>query len=328
MKKSEKLSGNTSELMVSIIAPVFNEIENIDNFYNRLEKMCASWNRNHEIIFVDDGSSDGTTEYLRALPQRNPVVRVIRFARNFGQENAIIAGVDHARGDIIQFIDVDLQVIPEDIPRLIAKIDEGYDLVAGCRPRREETLFLRRIPSKFANFVFKNFFHLPYGDLGCGIQAIRKRLFEGVDPFSALYTYRVLFAGWRGSKYTDIQVEYNPRVAGEAKYNFMSLLHLFLNLVVTFTLRQYELVIFFLTGSISAGLGVVGLFVQIIRRLFGYSFSAAYFNLNLFFVFSGMIFIMFGLLNERINRINHQINKTPVYVIDEIWDAATKKNSE
>lgn len=316
-------SPETTGSLVSIIVPVYNEIENIDNFYVRLEKVCSTWNRRHEIIFVDDGSSDGTTDYLRALPHKNPSVRVIRFARNFGQENAIIAGVDHSRGDIIQFIDADLQVIPEDIPRLIDKIDEGYDLVAGVRPRREETLFLRRIPSKFANFVFKNFFHLPYGDLGCGIQAIRKKLFDGVDPFSALYTYRVLYAGWRGSRYTDIPVEYNPRVAGEAKYNFLSLLNFFLNLVITFTFRQNELMVFFLAGSMSAGLGCAAMIIQLIYSLAGGPFSSTIFTLNVFLIFSGMILAMFGFINERINRINHQINRTPVYVVAEIWDSGT-----
>ena len=307
--------------MVSIIAPVYNEIENIDTFYSRLEKVCATWNRRYEIIFVDDGSSDGTTEYLRNLPSRNPSVRVIRFARNFGQENAIIAGVDHARGDIIQFIDVDLQVIPEDIPRLIEKIDEGYELVVGVRPRREESLLLRKIPSKFANYVFRNYFHLPYKDLGCSIQAIRKKLFDGVEPFSMLYTYRVLYAGWRGSKYTDIPVTYNPRVAGVTKYKFLSLLNFFLNLVLTFTLRQNELVFFFLAGSLSAGLGIIGLFAQAAISILGHGFSPALFTLSLFLVFSGLVLFLFGAVNERLNRISHQINKTPVYVIAETWDA-------
>lgn len=325
MKNNGRQPAEANGDMVSIIAPVYNEIENIDTFYTRLEKVCAAWNRRYEIIFVDDGSSDGTTEYLRNLPSRNPAVRVIRFARNFGQENAIIAGVDHARGDIIQFIDVDLQVIPEDIPRLIEKIDEGYELVVGVRPRREESLLLRKIPSKFANYVFRNYFHLPYKDLGCSIQAIRKKLFDGVEPFSMLYTYRVLYAGWRGSKYTDIPVTYNPRVAGVTKYKFFSLLNFFLNLMLTFTLRQNELVFFFLAGSLSAGLGITGLIVQAAISIGGYSFRPALFTSSLFLIFSGLVLFLFGTINERLNRISHQINKTPVYVIAETWDASSTK---
>ncbi len=304
---------------VSIVAPLYNEINCIELFHERLEKVSENWQCEHEIIYVDDGSVDGTSEFLRSLPDKNPRVRVARFTRNFGQQSAVTAGFDLARGDIVLTIDVDLQVIPEDIPRLIEKMEEGYDIVAGYRPERKETLLLRRLPSKFANLFFKRIFKLPYRDLGCGIQAFRKTVIEGIDPFSPMYPHRAIYACWRGGRFADIPIEYYPRTLGSAKYNFFKLLHFFLDILLTFMLRQNELLIFFVSGAVTAGLGLTGLITAIVLGLTSTTGAMPVLALSLFMLFSGQILILFGFMNERINRINHQINKSPLYVIETIW---------
>lgn len=304
---------------VSIVAPVYNEINSIRLFHERLQDVSAGWDRDHEIIYVDDGSTDGTTEYLRSLPEQNPRIRVARFSRNFGQQSAVTGGFDLSRGDIVLTIDVDLQVVPEDIPRLIEKMDEGFDIVAGYRPERKEKWLLRRLPSRLANLFFKTVFKLPYRDLGCGIQAFRKRVIEGVDPFSPMYPHRAIYACWRGGRFADIPIEYHPRTLGSAKYNFFKLLHFFLDILLTFMLRQNELLVAFVSGAIAAGIGLAGIFAAIIMSLASAPGTFPVLVLSLFMLFSGQTLILFGFMNERINRINHQINKSPLYVIDMIW---------
>ncbi len=304
--------------VVSIIAPVYNEINCLELFHERLMKVTENWQYEYEIIYVDDGSTDGSSEFLCSLPNKNPRVRVARFARNFGQQSAVAAGFDLAQGDIVLNIDVDLQVMPEDIPRLIEKMQEGYDIVAGYRPERKETLLLRKLPSNFANLFFKKFLNLPYRDVGCGIQAFRKTMIEGIDPFSPMYPHRTIYAAWRGGRFAEIPIEFHPRTLGTSKYDFFKLLHVFLDLVLTFMLRQHELLYFFFSGAVTGGLGIIGLIAAIIMSLTSTTGAVPVLAISLFMLFSGQILILFGFMNERINRINHQINKSPQYVIASI----------
>jgi undecaprenyl-phosphate 4-deoxy-4-formamido-L-arabinose transferase len=320
----ENFNKTDSKPLVTIIAPVYNEIENLENFYTRLKAVSDSWDRAHEILFVDDGSLDGSLEFLRAIPETYSRVRVIQMARNFGQQNAVMAAVDHANGEIMVFIDVDLQVIPEDIPRLVEKMDEGYDIVAGYRPYRNETLFIRRLPSKLTNLFFRYVFRLPYKDIGCGLQAFRKKMMDGIDPYNTMYSHGLIVACWRGGKFADIPVQYNSRAAGETKYNFCKLLHFFLDMLITFQTHPYEMVIFFLLGSGLFGVGLIVFAVNVISRIIGSGLNLGWFGFSLLMLIGGLIFILYGFINERINRINHQINKTPLYVIEKIWEASSE----
>ena len=152
--------------MVSIIIPVFNEIETIQEVYDRLVGVFETYKRKYELVFIDDGSTDGCSDIMAKFPAMNPNARIVQFSRNFGQQNAIVAGFDYAKGEILLFIDADLQTNPEEIPRLVEKMDEGFDVVAGYRKNREESFLKRQLPSRMVNYIFKKVLKQPHQDMG------------------------------------------------------------------------------------------------------------------------------------------------------------------
>ncbi|MCD4655346.1 glycosyltransferase family 2 protein [bacterium] len=312
---------STSEKsMVSIIIPVFNEKDTIQEVFDRLVAVFKSFDRKFELIFIDDGSIDGCSEIMNAFPKTCPTAKIVRFSRNFGQQNALAAGFDHARGDILLFIDADLQTNPEEIPRLVNKMDEGYDVVAGYRKNRDESMLKRQLPSKLVNFVFKKVLKQPHQDMGCGFQAIRRSILDDVDRLSPMSTHRVIYAFWRGGKFAEIPIDYFPRAGGESKYNTLSLLHLFFDILMTFITRPYELVIFIVAGAVAGSIGFLGILAMLVASIFGVTVSPALWSLGTVLVFSGMISFVFGTINERLNRINHRINKTPIYAVSEVLE--------
>jgi len=309
---------NADKSMVSVIIPVYNEKETIQEVFDRLVAVFDSFDHKFELLFIDDGSFDGCSAIMDDFPQSCPHAKIIRFSRNFGQQNAIVAGFDHAKGDILLFIDADLQTNPEEIPRLIEKMDEGYDVVAGYRKNRDESVLKRQLPSKMVNWVFKKVLKQPHSDMGCGFQAIRRHIFEGIDPFSPMSTHRVIYAFWRGGKFAEIPIDYFPRAGGESKYTTLSLLHLFFDILMTFITRPYELVMFIMMGLITGTVGFIGILFMLVATISGLAISPAWWSLGIIMVFSGMISFVFGTINERLNRINHRVNSTPIYAVAEV----------
>ncbi|MBN2054756.1 glycosyltransferase family 2 protein, partial [bacterium] len=161
------------KLSMSVVIPICNEEENLPELYRRLRETLLTMDRVYEVVFIDDGSADRSYEMLKEYQEQDPSVRILHLSRNFGQQAAVTAGFEHARGDVLLAMDGDLQVAPEDIPKLMAKIDEGYEAAVGYRAQRPESFILRRLPSALANKVFSRLLGMPFRDFGCGMQAFR-----------------------------------------------------------------------------------------------------------------------------------------------------------
>jgi glycosyltransferase involved in cell wall biosynthesis len=304
--------------MVSVVVPAYNELETIEEVYNRIETVFKDWKRKYEIIIVDDGSTDGSTDIMRTFPEKNPHFRFIRFARNFGQQAGVTAGFESARDEYAIVMDADLQVDPADLPKLIQKMDEGYDVVAGYRENRKEGLFTRRLPSLIVNRFFKSFFKLPYRDMGCGMQAYRKSYLDGLTRFSSMYGHMAIFSVWRGGKFIDIPITYRSRESGSTKYHWGDLLYFFLDIILTFSTQPIQLVALFTLGSVLIGVGLIVSLICLGAVILGHSLNVGFWILALFLALAGLQFLLSAFQNERINRISHRLDDTPMFVIDEM----------
>ncbi|MBN1296065.1 glycosyltransferase, partial [bacterium] len=255
---------------------------------------------------------------LRSFPSEYPHCRIIRFSRNFGQQQALAAGIQEARGTYVCFLDADLQVAPEDIPLLLEKADEGYDVVAGIRQKRADGFVTRKIPSLIVNAFWRVTLKLPYKDIGCGLQVFRLSTLEGIDPLSHVYGYREVYAVWRGSKFATVTVNYQERQHGTTKYSFFDLVYLFLDTTMTFLTQPLQLVLFFLLGAIVSGSTLLIALGLGIKSLSGTPVNPVVWLLILIGFTGGILIAAFGLINERISRVDHRVNNTPLFVIEEI----------
>jgi len=220
---------------LSILVPIYNEELNVGELHERL---AAALGEEAEFIFVDDGSTDGTYARLTELTARDPRVRVIRFRRNFGQTAALSAAIDHARGEIIVPIDGDLQNDPKDIPRLLAKLDEGYDVVSGWRVKRRDPLS-RRLPSQLANRLISWISGVRLHDYGCSLKACRRDVLEGVRLYGEMHRFVPIYASWQGARVTEIPVDHHPRRRGKSNYGLERTLKVVLDLIVVKFLASY-----------------------------------------------------------------------------------------
>jgi len=220
---------------LSIVVPVYNEEANVDELYQRIVSAVAD---PAEFIFVDDGSRDGTHARLCEIAADDPRVRVIRFRRNFGQTAALSAGIDHARGEIIVPMDGDLQNDPRDIPRLLAKLDEGYDVVSGWRIHRKDSLG-KRLPSVLANRLISWISGVRLHDYGCSLKAYRRDVLEDVRLYGEMHRFVPIYASWQGARVTELPVDHHPRTRGRSNYGIERTLKVVLDLVVVKFFSSY-----------------------------------------------------------------------------------------
>ncbi len=307
---------------VSIIIPVYNEKHTLEELFTRLQAVFAQWPRDHEFIFIDDGCTDGSTEILLTFPSRDPHARLIRFKRNFGQKAGMAAGFQYATGEIMVILDSDLQIDPENIPKLIEKLEEGYDLVSGLRLNRPENLWIRRIPSLFTNLVYKWVLKVPHPDIGCGFQAIRRKYCEYPEFQNSRWSHLAVYVIWRGARFTTIPIQFHPRPKGETKYNLIALVHLFMDVLITFNIYPVGLALATLAGLSGAAIGLAMLAVYLIGHLVGVSMSIAWPFFGILLGATGFNMVLFGIINERMNRMDRQLQKEPIYVVDEVIEGA------
>jgi glycosyltransferase involved in cell wall biosynthesis len=233
---------------ISVVVPVYNEELNIDELYSRLNGVI---DQPAEFIFVDDGSTDSTLERLRDLARRDSRVMVLSFRRNFGQTAALSAGIDHARGRIIVPIDGDLQNDPADIPRLLARLDEGYDVVSGWRVDRKDPLH-RRLPSILANRLISAISGVRLHDYGCSLKAYRRNVLEDVRLYGEMHRFVPIYASWQGARVTEMPVNHHPRTRGKSHYGMERTLKVVLDLLVVKFLSSYATKPIYVFGGFGA----------------------------------------------------------------------------
>src|SRR5271166_3417105 len=217
---------------ISVIVPAKNEQRNLPILAERLFPVLQDLGRPFEVIVVNDGSTDGTLQVLRALAMAHPELRVIDLARNYGQTAAVMAGLDHARGDIIVPIDADLQNDPADIPRLLAKLDEGYDVVSGWRKDRQDAGVRRNFVSRVANALISRLSGVHLHDYGCSLKAYRRDVIASVRLYGEMHRFVPIYAAWYGARITEIQVNHSPRLHGKSNYGLERILKVVLDLMV------------------------------------------------------------------------------------------------
>jgi glycosyltransferase involved in cell wall biosynthesis len=223
---------------VSVIAPVFDEVENLRPLHERIVAALAG--RRFEVLYVDDGSRDGSSRVLDEIAATDPRARVLHFRRNYGQTAAIAAGLDHARGAVIVPIDADLQNDPADIPMLVAKLDEGFDVVSGWRRDRQDAALSRVLPSVAANSLISWISGVRLHDFGCTMKAYRRDVVEGVRLYGEMHRFIPVYASWQGARVTETPVRHHPRTKGRSKYGIRRTYRVLLDLMVVKFLANYS----------------------------------------------------------------------------------------
>lgn len=304
---------------LSVVIPIFNEKESITPLYRELKTVLEGMRTKYEVIFVDDGSGDGTGEILQRLAQEDKRMKVIRFRKNFGQTAAIAAGVEHALGEIIVTMDGDGQNDPHDIPRLLNKLEDGYDVVSGWRRERKDPLFNKRFPSAVANRLISWLTGVRLHDYGCTLKAYRRNILKDVRLYGEMHRFIPAYASWVGARIAEIEVVHHPRKHGRSKYGLSRTSSIILDLITILFLQRYStkpIRLFGGAGMILLTLGVLtGLFVLLRRLVWGGVWISPMILISFLFVTMGVMFILLGLIAEIIIRTYYESQGKPIYAI-------------
>jgi glycosyltransferase involved in cell wall biosynthesis len=308
---------------VSIVIPLLNEAENLELLVTGLRQSLDTLDRTWEVILVDDGSTDGTFALLKALQAHDRRIRVICLRRNFGQTAAFSAGFDFSRGDIIVTMDGDLQNDPADIARLLAKIDEGYDIVSGWRVDRQDKFLTRRLPSQLANKLISKATGVQLNDYGCSLKAYRREVMENTKLYGELHRFIPALASWMGVTVAEVPVNHAPRQFGKSKYGLGRTIRVILDLLTVKFLLDYAtrpIQIFGFLGLVSLVLGTgLGAYLSVLRLFFSEGLSdRPLLLLAVLLVVIGVQLIVMGLLGELVVRTYHETQDKPIYMIKEV----------
>lgn len=308
---------------LSVIIPVFNEEDSLEELYSGLVSTLDQLDRTWEIVFIDDGSSDRSYSVLKEIHRGDGRVRVIQFRRNFGQTAAMAAGFDLARGQIIITMDADLQNDPTDVPRLLAKLSEGYDIVSGWRRDRKDPLITKGLPSKVSNKLASWLTGVNLHDYGCTLKAYRKEVVEAINLYGELHRYIPAVAGSIGADVAEIPVKHHPRIHGSSKYGMGRLARGFLDLVsiklmMTYITRPMQM--FGSLGLLAMLLGGSAGMATIFMKLFlGINATGnPMLFLSMLSILAGIQFISMGFLGEIAMRTYHEAQNKPIYTIRSI----------
>ena len=320
-KEIKKASGKKAPYL-SVMLPVYNEEESLELQYKAVLEAVKKLNKTYEIIFVDDGSTDKSAEMLKSIAKKDKNVKIVFFRRNFGQTAAMAAGIDYSRGEVIVFMDSDLQNEPEDIARLLEKIDEGYDVVSGWRNNRQDKWISRKLPSKIANMLISKVTGVPLHDLGCSLKAYRGEILRQVNLYGEMHRFIPVHASWIGAKITEIPVGHHARQYGQSKYGIQRTFKVILDLVTVKFMGSYStkpIYIFGGTGLVSLLLsGCSGVAVIIMKILKHKDMTGnPFFMLTIMLLIIGVLFIQMGILAEIMIRIYHESREMPPYKVRE-----------
>lgn len=317
------MTDSSHGLQQSIVLPVHNEQDNVEFMYEEITEALRLAPYSYEIIFVDDGSSDASVERLREIQQRDSRVVVSVLRRNFGQTAAMAAGFDLARGNVIVTMDADRQNDPADIPRLMEKIEEGYDMVCGWRYDRQDGFILRRLPSMIANRLISFTTDVKLHDYGCTLKAFRRDVAKQLSLYGEMHRFIPAIASWLGVNIAEIKVNHRPRVMGQSKYGISRTVRVILDLITVKFLLSYSTRPIQFFGSIGMLCGAAGfllsLYLTIQRLVFKVPLGdRPMLMLAVLLIFIGLQFITVGLLAEMLTRTYHESQKKPIYVVREV----------
>jgi len=310
--------------MLSIIVPVFNEEESIPNLFDAIKRSVQPLGLDWELIFVDDGSKDKSLAKIKTIVSENPEqVRAVVLRRNFGQTSAIAAGIDHSHGDIIVLIDADMQNDPADIPLLVKKVQEGYDVVSGWRYNRQDNFLTRTLPSKIANSLISLVTGVRLHDYGCTLKAYCREVITGFRLYGEMHRFIPVYASSVGARITEVKVRHHKRKYGKAKYGLERTFKVILDLFTVKFLTSFSnkpIYLFGGTGLILIMFSFITILVLAIRRiLYAISpFTSPLFIISVMISIMGFQSILMGLIAELLVRTYHESQNKPVYTVKEI----------
>jgi len=311
---------------LSIVVPVFDEEESLRLLHREISETLQRMPlESYEIILVDDGSTDGSWEVACELHEKDPEhLALIRLRRNFGQTAAMAAGFDAARGDVVVTLDADLQNDPRDIPRLLEKMDEGFEVVSGWRSQRQDTLLTRRVPSEIANRIISRITGVPLHDFGCTLKAYDRRVTENLHLYGEMHRFLPALATWSGATVTEIEVNHRSRRFGRSKYTIDRTLRVILDLITVKFLLSYStkpMQVFGRWGVYAIALGVLsGMLSAILKILPPHQDMTGnpWMYLSIFLLLSGLQLVGMGLLGEISARTYYESQRKSVYAVQEV----------
>ncbi len=308
--------------MISVVIPAYNEEENIPILYEKLKNVLDNIGESYEILFVDDGSQDKTPDILKDIAKKDNKVKVIRFRRNYGQTSAIYAGFEHARGDVIITMDADLQNDPEDIPKLLEKINEGYDIVSGWRKDRKDPFLSRKLPSRIANWIISKVTGVHLHDYGCTLKAYRSEIAKRYRLYGDMHRFLPALAKRFGAKVTEIPVRHHPRLYGSSKYGIDRTIRVILDIFLVKFLNEYitkPLYVFGGIGFLLLFLGVmIELYLTFLKLFLGEDIgNRPMLILGVLLILAGVQLVSTGIIAELIVRTYYESRGERPYVIDE-----------
>ena len=330
MKTEKNVKGvKSATVEVSVILPVYNEEENIVRQYEKLTSSMKKIGKKYEAIFVDDGSVDRSVELLSEIAQKDKHVKLVAFRRNFGQTAAMRAGIDHAVGDVIVFMDSDLQNESDDIELLLDKIEEGYDVAAGWRKKRHDKFFTRKVPSFFANHIIAWVTGVKLHDLGCSLKAFRADVLKKVKLYGEMHRFIPVHASWIGASIIEVPVRHHARKYGKSKYGMMRTFKVLLDLITIKFLGSFSTKPIYLYG----GLGIATMFLAAISAVLVITMKIfwhmnitgnPFFQLFFLFVILSVILALMGVQTEILIRIYHESTHRSPYFVKEVVDGPGK----
>src|ERR1041385_330531 len=307
---------------ISIFLPVYNEEPNLLPLHAKLDEALKALGRSAEIVYVDDGSTDGSLKVLRDIAGLDPRVRVVALKRNYGQTAAMAAGIDAARGEVLIPMDADLQNDPADIVKLLEKLDEGYDVVSGWRKNRKDKMVTRKIPSMLANRLISWIGGVPLHDYGCSLKAYRRESLEDVRLYGEMHRFIPIYAAWAGARGTEIPVEHHARTMGKSKYGLSRTIKVVFDLITIKFMASYQTKPIYVFGWAGLLAFAISLFSGLYAVFLKYSHKATFVQTPLpilcIVMFAvGVQFLLMGLLAEMLVRTYHESQAKAIYAVRE-----------